>query len=294
MNQVQQAFYVPKEEERGGSMYLTWAGLRVCDAQHFIGPRILPNYKAVLVVCGNGYIEVEGRTVRLGKGDLFFLFPNVKHHYYADPQNPWVLQWFTYNGGNAQSIMNSLRISEKSPVLHSCMARPLMTCMELILDCMKGSQARPYGMLGYAYQFFDEISRLPAHALPAQEHALNRQEMLQRVLIFIDMNYASTDISVEMLCEQMHYSRSFFSHFFKSVAGVSLPEYINQKRVRQAQALMRSTNMTNAEIARSVGYTDPAYFMKQFKRLVGCTPREYVQAMPQAPDARAEECTPGH
>ena len=118
--------------------------------------------------------------------------------------------------------------------------------------------------------------------------------MLQRVLIFIDMNYASTDISVEMLCEQMHYSRSFFSHFFKSVAGVSLPEYINQKRVRQAQALMRSTNMTNAEIARSVGYTDPAYFMKQFKRLVGCTPREYVQAMPQAPDARVEECTPGH
>ena len=143
MNQVQQAFYVPKEEERGGSMYLTWAGLRVCDAQHFVGPRILPNYKAVLVVCGNGYIELEGRTVRLGKGDLFFLFPNVKHHYYADPQNPWVLQWFTYNGGNAQSIMNSLRISEKSPVLHSCMARPLMTCMELILDCMKGSQARP-------------------------------------------------------------------------------------------------------------------------------------------------------
>ena len=73
MNQVQQAFYVPKDEERGGSMYLTWAGLRVCDAQHFVGPRILPNYKAVLVVCGNGYIELEGRTVRLGKGDLFFL-----------------------------------------------------------------------------------------------------------------------------------------------------------------------------------------------------------------------------
>lgn len=216
MNQVQQAFYVPKEEERGGSMYLTWAGLRVCDAQHFVGPRILPNYKAVLVVCGNGYIELEGRTVRLGKGDLFFLFPNVKHHYYADPQNPWVLQWFTYNGGNAQSIMNSLRISEKSPVLHSCMARPLMTCMELILDCMKGSQARPYGMLGYAYQFFDEISRVPAHALPAQDHALDRQEMLQRVLIFIDMNYASTDISVEMLCEQMHYSVRSFRTFLRA------------------------------------------------------------------------------
>ena len=274
--QLFQAFYTPTASEQSGSIYITWAGTRVCDAQHTIGPRVLPYYKAVLVSCGSGYFSLDGQEIRLNKGDLFFLFPNVLHHYRADPQNPWILQWFAYNGSAAQDMMQTLHVTSQRPILRGCMTRRLADCMNAIRACMEEDRARPWGMIGCAYQFFDEILHIQRNESPDQGAEMGKKELLQRALSFIDLNYTA-ELNVDVMCEYLHYSRSFFSHFFKAQMGVSLPEYINQRRIRQAQRLLEGTAMSLPEIALSVGYGDTLYFLKTFKRITGMTPTAYAR-----------------
>ncbi|MNP47625.1 HTH-type transcriptional regulator YesS [compost metagenome] len=69
---------------------------------------------------------------------------------------------------------------------------------------------------------------------------------------------------------------SYLSKLFKQETGLTLTEYITEIRIRKAKQLLRSSpGMKVHKIGAEVGYPDPAYFNKLFKRMVGVTPNEY-------------------
>ena len=62
---------------------------------------------------------------------------------------------------------------------------------------------------------------------------------------------------------------------FRQATGATLIEYIQKKRIEEAKRLLEETAMPADEISAEVGYEEPAFFRKLFKRLTGLTPREY-------------------
>lgn len=267
-------FHTPSQSELESPLYITWAGHRVCESNHSIGPRMLATYKAVMVVSGSGFFELDGKNLLIRSGDLFFLFPDVKHHYFANPQDPWTLKWFTFNGKSCKEFMASLRVSSLNPVMRDSMTRKLMNGMDGVIEGMKRDSAYPFAVVGSAYLFFDELLHIRGNELAQETEPLAEDAQLKRVLTFIDLNTAN-DLSVEALCRHLNYSRSHFSHFFKSRTGMSLPEYINMRRIERAKELLLSTDMNNAEIAMSVGYSEPMYFHRAFKKLTNMTPQHF-------------------
>lgn len=57
--------------------------------------------------------------------------------------------------------------------------------------------------------------------------------------------------------------------------GVGIPEYLNSVRIRQAKSLLKGKTSTISEIGFMVGYEDPSYFSKIFRRIAGVSPQEY-------------------
>lgn len=112
--------------------------------------------------------------------------------------------------------------------------------------------------------------------------------MLEKIKRFVRLNYANT-LSVDVVAAHLNYSRSFISHFFKRHAGMSLPQFVNEFRIRRACELLSQMDMNNEEIAMSVGYDDALYFIKVFKRYMQITPQKYRQRMQDEAQRRTNE-----
>ncbi len=101
-----------------------------------------------------------------------------------------------------------------------------------------------------------------------------RSEQLRPVLEFIAEHYTE-ELTVPYLAEMAHLSKSYFMGMFRTCAGVSAMEYINQLRIKSACEQLRSSPKTIAETAYECGFRNLSNFNKQFKRIAGCTPCEY-------------------
>ena len=62
---------------------------------------------------------------------------------------------------------------------------------------------------------------------------------------------------------------------FKKETGMTFRSYLVKIRTEKACQLLKSSNMTVSNIAGSVGYTDPAFFYKVFRKEMGMTPDDY-------------------
>ena len=71
-------------------------------------------------------------------------------------------------------------------------------------------------------------------------------------------------------------SVQYFSKIFKEEVGCNYVDWLNSLRINRAKELMESTQMTIKEVGFQVGYNDPNYFSRIFKRYEGIAPTEYV------------------
>lgn len=97
---------------------------------------------------------------------------------------------------------------------------------------------------------------------------------IREALEFITENYGE-NITVDMLSETVHLSKSYFMNRFRQAAGVGAIEYVTQYRIRMVCAQLLKTDKTVSEISFECGFRNLSNFNRQFKRLVGCTPNEY-------------------
>jgi len=88
-------------------------------------------------------------------------------------------------------------------------------------------------------------------------------------------NEPAHDWTVEELARRGGMSRSTFALRFHQMVGVSPIEYLTRWRMLLAGDRMANTNDSISEIAQSLGYESASAFTKTFKKVMGCSPREY-------------------
>ena len=77
------------------------------------------------------------------------------------------------------------------------------------------------------------------------------------------------------LAEALHFSESRLRVLFKEAAGVPLGSYILNYRINRAMALLRTSDLSIAEIAEEAGFGSPQAFSRIFKKATAQTPRTY-------------------
>lgn len=97
---------------------------------------------------------------------------------------------------------------------------------------------------------------------------------IQGVLHFLKQNYTQP-IHLELLCKRFRCSPSHLSHTFNATMKTGIKQYINELRIKSAKTLLRDTQLDVAEIALSVGFSEPNYFTAIFKKHTGVSPSLY-------------------
>jgi AraC-like DNA-binding protein len=99
--------------------------------------------------------------------------------------------------------------------------------------------------------------------------------IVQKILDYIDSNFANCDMSLKYLSVHFHISEKYLSTLFKEKTGTNFSKYLEDLRLACAETLMMQTNQTMNEIAKKSGYLTPSTFYKAFKRKYGVTPSNY-------------------
>ena len=95
-----------------------------------------------------------------------------------------------------------------------------------------------------------------------------------RILEYLNENYRN-DLVASTIARENHCSVSYLSHIFKLNNGLSLRSYLNNLRIQEASIYLIRTDMPITQIAYLMGFSDSNYFSTVFRRVKGCTPREY-------------------
>ncbi len=114
-----------------------------------------------------------------------------------------------------------------------------------------------------------------AVTIPMDAHAEARgTQKVREVLAHIDTHYRE-ELSLHQLAQMAGMSPGYFSTLFRQVCGQTVVGHITEVRIRRAESLLLETRLGVSDVALSVGYEDPQYFFRVFKKTVGVTPLEY-------------------
>lgn len=101
------------------------------------------------------------------------------------------------------------------------------------------------------------------------------KNIIKIALKYIEDNYTNEDLSLNDVSAFCNVSSNYFSSLFSAEMQQTFVEYVTNKRITKAKKLLKSTTLHTGEIASTVGYKDQHYFSVVFKKIQGCSPREY-------------------
>jgi len=133
------------------------------------------------------------------------------------------------------------------------------------------------GCKAFLLQLLFELGRrFPASQLLHWEFIRQQQRSMRLKALFdhVRDHYADR-LTVAQAAHMAGMSQPQLMKTFKKVAGMTLVAYLNHVRLANGSRLLRETDLTIAEIATNVGFSDQSYFDKRFKRAFGRTPREF-------------------
>ncbi|QOX64747.1 response regulator [Anoxybacterium hadale] len=100
--------------------------------------------------------------------------------------------------------------------------------------------------------------------------------LTKRAKEYIKSNY-SKSITLEDVAREINVSPQYLSKLFKEETGENFIDYLTSIRIRIAKSLLEGDDLSIKEICYSIGYSDPNYFSRIFKKIVGATPTEYKE-----------------
>ncbi|HHX12410.1 MAG TPA: helix-turn-helix transcriptional regulator, partial [Clostridiales bacterium] len=142
---------------------------------------------------------------------------------------------------------------------------PLGKTKEL-MEC-KGSE-----LIEWAFKQFIYIT-----AIVKPQNSIDYSNKIVRLTKeYLEAHYTE-DISLEDVATQVNVSPQYFSKLIKKNTGFNFIDWLSMMRVKKAKELFNSSNLSIKEVCYMIGYKDPNYFSRIFKKRVGITPSEYIK-----------------
>ena len=98
---------------------------------------------------------------------------------------------------------------------------------------------------------------------------------MMRVFWFVVANAGNPGLKIDDISNEIGMSRSVLYNKVKAITGMTPVDFVRHIRIKKACEMLRKTDDTLTSIAFAVGFTDPKYFSKVFKKETGIVPTEY-------------------
>ena len=122
--------------------------------------------------------------------------------------------------------------------------------------------------------FMDKMRNAAATMVKGSEDHTN--DLIRQAQEYIDSHFHK-DMSLDDISRELNISPYYFSKLFKEETGENFVEYVTGRRMERAKQLLKIPDKSIKEICAEVGYSDPNYFSRIFRKYQGVSPTEYKE-----------------
>jgi len=236
-------------------------------------PRGRLDFQLLYIVSGKAHFHFDGKEQIVTAGHMVLYRPKEpqKYEYYGEDQTE--VYWVHFTGGNVTNILRSYGLTDDKRVFYcgsSLDYQNLFRTMINELQMRKENYAEMLEM--YLRQIFIMLQRYFLNTLKTNNARV--VEEIDKATLFFNEHY-SEDINIDEYAQNNHVSVSWFIRNFKQCTGSTPMQYILSKRIYNAEILLHDSTYNVTEIAEIVGYDNPLYFSRIFKKVKGISPSEY-------------------
>lgn len=237
-------------------------------------PRGRLDFQLLYVASGKTHFYFEeGKDTVVSAGNMVLYRPKEpqKYVYYGSEQAE--VYWVHFTGSNVRNILKSYGITNDMRIIPAGTlleySRIFKQMIQELQQCRAGYEELLAMLLR---QIFIIINRQLTKERTLKSDYLDTE--MELALEYFNTNY-NKDLNIEDYAASRGMSVSWFIRTFKQYAGTTPMQYIVALRITNAQMLLETTNYNVAEIGNFVGYENPLYFSRIFKKQKGFSPSEY-------------------
>jgi len=105
-----------------------------------------------------------------------------------------------------------------------------------------------------------------------------KEKIVYEIVNYINHNYYN-NITLDLLSKNFFISKYYLCRIFKEITGLNVVEYVNKKRLLEAEILMKYSKLNITEISEKVGFNSVNHFIKLFKKEYDYTPKAFQEMM---------------
>ena len=250
---------------------LTRADLLIVPAIWRQPQRVLYRHPEQIAVIEQ-HVGAGGLTISVGSGS--FLLAETDHMMGRTMTTHW--QWFDTFAHRYPRVQLERRqlITQSDNVF--CVSSVNSVADLMVYLC--GELFSPRVARHIENQFSPEIRQRFSPSPVGTPKNLHHDELIADVQTELNRDLRATP-AMSALASQLGVSSRTLIRRFKSATGVSIGQYLQQRRLDEAQALLRRTNLSITEVGVAVGLNDASHFSRMFREQTGLTPSAFRTAV---------------
>lgn len=250
---------------------------RYCDKNWFVPNTTRNFHNLLLVISGEGTAFSNHKEFKLLPGMLIYHAPGEIYGYTTSRTNLMhcfginfqVLEAQFLNGNWVTNNIDQLRIDSVSNLPNIGILNKYFKDL-----CTVWEESINNNILKCRSIFLNILYEL-YHQLLIQEDGKEIIPRINDVIIHIRKNYTQR-MTLDYLASIIDLNPKYFGSLFKKHTGYTPIEYVNKVKIEKAEELI-GIGYTITETSQLVGFNDPFYFSKVFKKLKGVSPRDYAK-----------------
>lgn len=228
------------------------------------------DYQIILIVDGFLSINCCEKTIKVENNQFLLIPPNCPNDYsYSNPVNA---VWMHFSGTSVDKILDLYGIDAFTAYTITDISF-FRYYTDKIIEEMRFKKIGYMNICNaYMLQILTQLKR-------KIEKNISHEMCSKNTDIGITIDKMKTEFAVnndiEYYAQMCNMSVSRYSHIFTQKMNISPHRYIIELRIAQAKFLLSTTNVKIYNIAKSIGYDDPFYFSKSFKKMTGLSPSDF-------------------
>ena len=236
-------------------------------------PRGRLDYQLLYIVSGKAHFYFDDAERIVTAGHMVLFQPRQEQHYEYFGTDKTEVYWVHFTGSNVKNILRRYDIPLDTPVFYSgtsvIYAYLFKEMINELQTCRTGYEEL---LTMYLQQILILVQRIRLERRPSVNTHI--QEEMEYARRYFNEHY-SEQINIEEYAESRNMSVSWFQRNFKQIVNCSPMQYLLTIRMNNAASLLESTDYSMAEISAIVGYDNPLYFSRLFKKQNRVSPSEY-------------------
>ena len=231
------------------------------------------DFQLIYVAAGKGHFHFNGKEHIITAGHMVVFRPKEpqKYEYYGTDQTE--VYWVHFTGGNVKNILRSYGIKDDMRVIDCGSGLDYQNHFRAMIQEIQ-MQKEEYDEMAELHlrQILITLHRYITHSNKVDNSQI--AEEIDKATQYFTEHY-NEEICIDDYAKDHNMSTSWFIRNFKQYIGVTPMQYILSIRIYNAETLLHSSLYNVSEVSNIVGYENPLYFSRIFKKAKGLSPSEY-------------------